>query len=157
RPQLPHARHRLVKGDPVKADSAQVHGGATAVAPFHNPLYPFAFRYLTLANGVKGPADTSDPPALEDSLGVKGPPATGYPPALEDSLRQVAPVSSGVRYHYLDEGAGDPVVMLHGNPTWSFYYRDLVRGLRDNYRTVVPDHVGCGLSDKPDDARYDYT
>src|SRR5437660_12585 len=63
----------------------------------------------------------------------------------------------GLRYHYLDEGAGEPVVMLHGNPTWSFYYRELVKGLRDRYRVVVPDHVGCGLSDKPDDSRYEYT
>jgi haloalkane dehalogenase len=63
----------------------------------------------------------------------------------------------GVRLHYLDEGAGEPVVMLHGNPTWSFYYRNLVLNLRDSYRTIVPDHMGCGLSDKPDDSRYSYT
>ncbi len=63
----------------------------------------------------------------------------------------------GLRYHYLDEGRGEPVVMLHGNPTWSFYYRDLVRGLRDDYRIIVPDHIGCGFSDKPDDSRYEYT
>jgi haloalkane dehalogenase len=63
----------------------------------------------------------------------------------------------GLRYHYLDEGAGEPVVMLHGNPTWSFYYRTLVRGLRDRCRVIVPDHIGCGLSDKPGDDRYDYT
>jgi haloalkane dehalogenase len=62
----------------------------------------------------------------------------------------------GLRYHYLDEGKGEPVVMLHGNPTWSFYYRNLVRALRDDYRTIVPDHIGCGLSDKPDDRRYEY-
>src|SRR5262249_53500492 len=62
----------------------------------------------------------------------------------------------GVRLHYLDEGAGDPVVMVHGNPTWSFYFRDLVRTLRNTHRVVVPDHVGCGLSDKPDDSRYEY-
>jgi len=58
-------------------------------------------------------------------------------------------------YHYLDEGAGEPLLMLHGNPTWSFYYRDLVLGLRGRYRCVVPDHIGCGLSDKPED--YPYT
>jgi cis-3-alkyl-4-acyloxetan-2-one decarboxylase len=63
----------------------------------------------------------------------------------------------GLRYHYLDEGRGDPLVMLHGNPTWSFYYRNLVLGLLDNYRTIVPDHIGCGLSDKPDDSRYEYS
>jgi haloalkane dehalogenase len=66
-------------------------------------------------------------------------------------------VGGGVRCHYLDEGQGEPVVMLHGNPTWSFYYRNLVHGLKDRYRTVVPDHVGCGLSDKPDDGRFEYT
>lgn len=64
---------------------------------------------------------------------------------------------SGLRYHYLDEGRGEPLVMLHGNPTWSFYYRNLVLGLRDKYRVVVPDHIGCGLSDKPDDSRYEYS
>src|SRR5262245_29952549 len=65
--------------------------------------------------------------------------------------------AGGVRLHYLDEGRGPPVVMLHGNPTWSFYYRTLVLRLRDRYRCVVPDHVGCGLSDKPDESRYPYT
>lgn len=63
----------------------------------------------------------------------------------------------GLRLHYLDEGAGDPVIMLHGNPTWSFYFRNLVLALRDKYRCIVPDHIGCGLSDKPDDRQYEYT
>ena len=60
--------------------------------------------------------------------------------------------------HYLDEGPRDapPVLMLHGNPTWSFYYRNLVIALRDRFRCIVPDHLGCGLSEKPDDSRYDY-
>jgi haloalkane dehalogenase len=58
---------------------------------------------------------------------------------------------------YLDEGAGEPVLMLHGNPSWSYYWRKLVLGLRDGYRCIVPDHIGMGLSDKPDDAAYDYT
>ena len=51
----------------------------------------------------------------------------------------------GHQYHYLDEGQGDPLVMLHGNPSWSFMYRELVRAFRDSYRTVVPDHMGCGF------------
>ncbi len=63
----------------------------------------------------------------------------------------------GIRYHYVVEGAGEPVVMLHGNPTWSYYYRRLVLALRDSYRIIVPDHIGCGLSDKPDDSQYAYT
>jgi cis-3-alkyl-4-acyloxetan-2-one decarboxylase len=62
----------------------------------------------------------------------------------------------GLRYHYLDEGAGEPILLLHGNPTWSFYYRSLVAGLRGEYRVIVPDHIGMGLSDKPDDSRYRY-
>jgi haloalkane dehalogenase len=63
----------------------------------------------------------------------------------------------GLRLHYLDEGSGEAVVAVHGNPTWSFYYRNLVRELRDDYRVIVPDHMGCGLSDKPSDEAYDYT
>jgi len=64
----------------------------------------------------------------------------------------------GLRLHYLDEGPQDapPVLMLHGNPTWSFYYRNLVLALREHYRCIVPDHIGCGLSDKPTDSDYDY-
>jgi haloalkane dehalogenase len=62
-----------------------------------------------------------------------------------------------IKQHYVDEGQGAPVLMLHGNPTWSFYYRHLVLGLRDRYRCVVPDHIGMGLSDKPDDAQYEYS
>lgn len=61
------------------------------------------------------------------------------------------------QYHYVDEGSGDPVVMVHGNPTWSFYYRRLISALRSEYRTIAPDHMGCGLSDKPTDADYRYT
>jgi len=61
------------------------------------------------------------------------------------------------RLHYLDEGTGDVIVMLHGNPTWSFYYRNMVLALRDRYRCVVPDHIGCGLSDKPPVSQYDYS
>ncbi len=57
---------------------------------------------------------------------------------------------------YLDEGRGDEaVLMVHGNPTWSFFYRNVVLALRGRIRCIVPDHLGCGLSDKPQD--YDYT
>src|SRR5690349_12224434 len=66
-------------------------------------------------------------------------------------------LGGGLNYHYLDEGEGEPVVMVHGNPTWSFYYRRLAEALAPDYRVVVPDHVGCGRSDKPGDDRYDYT
>lgn len=73
-------------------------------------------------------------------------------------------VRPGIAMSYLDEGPrdGEVVLMLHGNPSWSYYWRHLVLGLRDRYRCIVPDHVGMGLSDKPDDAAtaqpsYDYT
>jgi haloalkane dehalogenase len=66
-------------------------------------------------------------------------------------------VGNGVQLHYLDEGRGPTVVMLHGNPTWSFMYRNLVLALRDRYRCIVPDHVGCGLSEKPKASRYEYS
>lgn len=62
----------------------------------------------------------------------------------------------GAAMHYLDEGSGPVVLMLHGNPTWSFYYRNLLDELvAAGFRCIVPDHIGCGLSDKPKD--YEYT
>ena len=68
-------------------------------------------------------------------------------------------VRPGVAMSYLDEGPreGEVVLMLHGNPSWSYYWRRLVLGLRDRYRCIVPDHVGMGLSDKPGEDRYTYT
>ncbi len=55
----------------------------------------------------------------------------------------------GLRYHYVDEGAGEVLLCVHGNPTWSFYWRELIRGLSPRYRVIAVDHIGCGLSDKP--------
>jgi cis-3-alkyl-4-acyloxetan-2-one decarboxylase len=63
----------------------------------------------------------------------------------------------GNKLHYVDEGAGTPVLMLHGNPTWSFYYRRLIQAVRPHWRAIAPDHIGCGLSDKPGDDKYNYT
>ncbi|MEQ8790473.1 MAG: alpha/beta fold hydrolase [Pirellulaceae bacterium] len=60
-----------------------------------------------------------------------------------------------LRYHYVDEGQGEPLLMVHGNPTWSFYWRNIVFAFRDTHRAVAVDHIGCGLSDKPTD--YEYT
>ena len=78
-----------------------------------------------------------------------------------DSWRRLYPfqshhfnVDDNVRMHYVDEGSGRPVLMVHGNPTWSFYYRDLIRGLSSVHRAIGVDHVGCGLSDKPQTYRY---
>ncbi len=58
------------------------------------------------------------------------------------------------RLHYVDEGKGDPIVMIHGQPTWSFMYRKLVQDLCGDYRCVAPDLIGFGLSDKPSDWSY---
>lgn len=58
------------------------------------------------------------------------------------------------RVHYVDEGDGRPVVFLHGNPTWSFLFREQIRRLRDEYRCVAPDYLGFGLSDGPHDFSY---
>ncbi len=64
---------------------------------------------------------------------------------------------NGQQYHYVNEGQGSPVVMVHGNPSWSFYYRNLVTSLSTHHQCIVPDHIGCGFSDKPGDEDYDYT
>ncbi len=55
----------------------------------------------------------------------------------------------GGRLHYIDEGHGPVLVMVHGNPTWSYYYRHLIAHFRQTHRVIAIDHMGCGLSDKP--------
>ena len=91
-------------------------------------------------------------------------PLPGYP-----AHPQRFEVRPGLTMSYLDEGPrdGEVVLMLHGNPSWSYYWRNLVAGLSapasgkpassKQYRCIVPDHIGMGLSDKPDDGRYAYT
>ncbi len=64
---------------------------------------------------------------------------------------------NGHKMHYVDEGTGHPVVMVHGNPTWSFYFRNVIKTVSKDFRAIVPDHIGCGFSDKPDAASYNYT
>lgn len=59
--------------------------------------------------------------------------------------------------HYIDEGSGEAVVMVHGNPSWSYYYRNLVLGLSTAYRCISMDHIGCGLSEVPAESLYSYT
>jgi haloalkane dehalogenase len=82
------------------------------------------------------------------------------PTTESPSWRKLYPFDShfveadGVRQHYVDEGEGPAVVMVHGNPTWSFYYRNVALALKGEHRVIVPDHVGCGLSDKPQDYSY---
>lgn len=63
---------------------------------------------------------------------------------------------NGIRLNYVDEGEGEPIVCVHGNPTWSFHFRNMIRGLSTMNRVIAIDHVGCGLSDKPQPENYDY-
>jgi pimeloyl-ACP methyl ester carboxylesterase len=60
----------------------------------------------------------------------------------------------GLRYHYVDEGTGPTLLFVHGNPTWSFAFRNLIKALSTSYRVLAVDHIGCGFSDKPQDYRY---
>lgn len=56
--------------------------------------------------------------------------------------------------HYIDEGSGEVLLFVHGTPTWSFDYRNLIKSLSTNYRCIAIDHIGFGLSDKPADYQY---
>lgn len=79
---------------------------------------------------------------------------------LPDDLRKEYPFSprsieiDGHRYSYIDEGHGPVVLFVHGNPTWSFAWRHLIKGLIPDYRCLAVDHIGMGLSDKPQDYSY---
>jgi len=56
---------------------------------------------------------------------------------------------SAGRMHYVDEGNGEPILFVHGTPTWSFEYRHLIKALAPAHRCVAPDHLGFGLSERP--------
>jgi pimeloyl-ACP methyl ester carboxylesterase len=81
---------------------------------------------------------------------------------IEPSYKSLYPFKSnyltigGLKYHYLDEGRGEPILMVHGNPTWSFYFRSLVKAFSHEHRVIVPDHMGCGLSSKPTNDQYGF-
>jgi haloalkane dehalogenase len=60
----------------------------------------------------------------------------------------------GQRLHYVDEGRGEPLLMLHGNPTWSYLYRHFIRDLRPDHRCLALDHLGYGYSEKPPHGDY---
>lgn len=62
---------------------------------------------------------------------------------------------NGHRLHYIDEGKGDIVLFVHGTPSWSFDYRNIIKNLKSHYRCMAIDHIGFGLSDKPE--QYDYS
>jgi haloalkane dehalogenase len=62
--------------------------------------------------------------------------------------------SGGQKIHYLEEGSGETLVMLHGSATWSYLFRDVIKDLMDSYRCLVPDLPGFGLSSKEEDGRF---
>lgn len=61
----------------------------------------------------------------------------------------------GLKYHYIDQGQGDPILFVHGNPTWSFAWRNFVPTLSKTHRTIAVDHIGCGYSSKPQNYKYE--
>jgi haloalkane dehalogenase len=90
-----------------------------------------AVRRSDTRNSTEEDAMTARPPWVPNEL---------YP--FEDRWVD----ANGHRVHYVDEGDGPPLLLLHGNPTWSFLYRDVIRGLRDRFRCVALDYPGFGLS-----------
>ncbi len=85
------------------------------------------------------------------------------PPELPPDVRAQYPFAphwletSAGRIHYVDEGppnADTAVICVHGNPTWSFMYREVIKALTPKFRVLALDHLGCGLSDKPQDFSY---
>lgn len=62
---------------------------------------------------------------------------------------------NGQNLHFIDEGKGETILFVHGTPSWSFDYRNLIKHLKENFRCVAIDHIGFGLSDKPE--HYDYS
>lgn len=62
---------------------------------------------------------------------------------------------NGQKLHYIDEGSGETILFVHGTPSWSFDYRNIIKELEQNYRCIAIDHIGFGLSDKPE--HYDYS
>lgn len=110
-----------------------------------------------MANRTKAGRQPVTPQAVSFFLGTNPPDVMPDPTA---DWRPLYPFEShwlaldGHRYHYLDEGQGEVLLLVHGNPTWSFYWRNLITALRDRYRVIAVDHMGCGLSDKPADYPY---
>ena len=62
--------------------------------------------------------------------------------------------AAGFRQHYVDEGGGDPIICLHGEPTWGYLYRNMIPPLAERNRVLALDHMGFGKSDTPQDRTY---
>ena len=82
---------------------------------------------------------------------------------VKENFKDIYPFESnfykhknGFKQHYVNQGEGEPIVMVHGNPTWSFLFRDLIKDLSKDHQVIAPDHIGCGLSDKPSQSQFNY-
>jgi haloalkane dehalogenase len=62
--------------------------------------------------------------------------------------------AAGFRMHYIDEGTGEPIILIHGEPTWSYLYRNFIPALARNFRVIAPDHMGFGKSETPPEGEY---
>jgi pimeloyl-ACP methyl ester carboxylesterase len=78
------------------------------------------------------------------------PVAADLPRSMFDVEHRFIDLPSGARVHYVDEGQGETLLFLHGNPSWSFQWRDLIHGLRGSYRCIALDYPGFGLSQAPE-------
>lgn len=85
---------------------------------------------------------------------MTGRPSFAPSPTLYPFASRYFESRAGGRVHYVDEGEGPPLLLLHGNPTWSFLYRNVIAALRDRFRCVALDYPGFGLSERPDAYRY---
>ena len=83
---------------------------------------------------------TASDPAAQQPAKPAWIPETLYP--FESRFAQI----EGARLHYVDEGSGPALLLLHGNPTWSFLYREIIKGLSDRFRCIAIDYPGFGLS-----------
>jgi haloalkane dehalogenase len=86
---------------------------------------------------------TASGPAAEQPATPPWLPERLYP--FESRFAQI----DGAQLHYVDEGSGAPLLLLHGNPAWSFLYREIIKGLSDRFRCVAVDYPGFGLSHAP--------
>lgn len=84
----------------------------------------------------------------DESAGPEGF-AREIPRTMFDAEHRFVDLPSGARIHYVDEGTGDTLLFLHGNPSWSFQWRDLIGGLRGSHRCIALDYPGFGLSTAP--------
>ena len=148
-------------------------GGTGRYANAYGLVQSLGATHVPKGVNLFGPQDVSFEATTFDTFRVvrgvqQGPPAGSAPPAPSPSSPMAPPKSSapapsanysyephyadvhGSRMHYIDVGHGDPILFLHGNPTWSYLWRNVIPHLRPLGRCIAPDLIGMGRSDKPD-------